>query len=123
MVGDRSIFTVFCKNKESDPVTSAKRALQSLHYQTASLMSLKVLVLKETGPINGELSACMGIILRRRRENDIFDGFLIIADGDKNLLSNIDGTDVFLSTTLIFAFETLRTVHSGSELQQMKSGI
>ena len=75
-----------------------------MHYQTdkkASLMSLKVLVLEETGLVNGELSACMGIILRRRRENDIFDGFLIIADGDKNLLSNIDGTMCF-SQQLLF---------------------
>ena len=86
-------------------------------------MSLKSLVLEEKGLINSELLACMSIILRRLRENDISGGVLIIADGDTNQLPNIDGTDVFLSTTLIIAFETLRTVQSGSQLQQMKSGI
>ena len=47
----------------------------------------------------------MDLILRKVRENDIiFGGVLIIANGDTNQLPNIDGTEIFLSTTLPFVF-------------------
>ena len=106
------IHRIFCINpsKKADPNTAAERALKKMHYhpeKKALLMSLNKLVIEEIGLPSSELLATMDLILQSVRQNQLFfGGIFVIANGDTNHSPNIDGSDIFLSTTLLFTFET-----------------
>ena len=70
-------------------------------------MSLHVLLIEEIGLISSEILATMDLILQKLRQNKLFfGGFFVIGNGDTNQLPNIDGSDIFLSTIVLFIFDT-----------------
>ena len=86
-----------------------ERAMTKLHNhpeQKALLLSLDNLVIEEIGLPNGELFT-INLILQNVRENTcIFGGVKVVGTGDTNQPPAIDGSDVFLSPTILFCFQT-----------------
>ena len=105
------IHRLFCinPNDRANVTLAVEKALKKLHHHAerkALLMSLDVLVLEEIGIISSQLLATVDLILQKVRDSSLlFGGVLIIANGDTNQLPNIDGSDVFLCTTLLFCFD------------------
>ena len=106
------IHHLFCigVNKKLDPNEAMERAMTKLHYhpeQKALLISLDVLVIEEIGLINGELLSTINLILQNVRENTcMFVGVMVVGNEDTNQLPAIGGSDVFLSPTILFCFQT-----------------
>ena len=104
------IHRLFCIgiNKNDDVSSASEQALKKLSNKPekrALLMSLDVLLIEEIGLVSAELLNVMNLVLQRLRDNNtFFGGVFVLANGDTNQLPAIEGTDVFLSPTLIFQF-------------------
>ena len=69
------------------------------------LEQLQVLIVEEISLIQAELWATIDLVLQMLKQNELpFGGILIIANGDCCQLPNVEGTDIFLSSNLIFNF-------------------
>ena len=111
------IHRLFCLgvNSSTDVASAVEQALKKLEFKPerkALLLSLDVLVIEEIGLISAELLATMDLIMQSLKKNtSFFGGLFVIANGDTEQLPNIDGSDFFLSTTLLFIFQCHFLMH------------
>ena len=97
-----------CANKH-DVATLVDKALKKLKNKPnycALLLNMDVLLIEEVGLISSELLSVIDLILKNLKNNSSsFGGVFVICNGDTNQLPNIDGSNVFLSSLLLFCFK------------------